>query len=126
MANLRDFSGRLDQSRLGALSRFVPETEEQEGRIELWSDPVNPELLPQGYIACDKDEDGRCCVGLDLAWYSDHWEVIGLSYGQPRRSRGGWMGGCMPLDALRLSVDLVIATLTRKAQSSGALFPEST
>ena len=126
MNHLRDYSGRLDQSRLGALSCFVPETEEQEGRIELWSDPVNPELLPQGHIACDKDEDERCCVGLDLAWYSDHWEIIGLSYGQPRGGHGGWMGSCMPLDALRLAVDLVFMALTRKVQASSALFPEFT
>ena len=126
MANLRDFSGRLDQSRLGALSRFVPETNEHESRITLWSDPVNPELLPHGHIAFDTNEDGRCCVGLDLAWYDDHWEIAGLSYGQPHGSRGGWTGSCMPVDALRLAAGLVLAALTRKAQSSGALFPEST
>lgn len=36
------------------------------------------------------------------------------------------MGGCMPLDALRLAVDIITETITRKARSSSALFPEFT
>lgn len=49
-----------------------------------------------------------------------------MPYGQPCGSRGGWMGGCMPLDALRLAVDIITETITRKARSSSALFPEFT
>ena len=94
----------------------------------MWSDPVNPVLLPYGHtiFGSNTDEDGRCRVGLDLAWYDDHWEIIGMSYGQPCGSRGGWIGGCMPLDALRLAVDIITETIIRKARSSSALFPEFT
>ena len=89
------------------------------GRHSIWSEPVPKNQPPDSHFGCCFDIDGMICVEIDVASYGDVLHIIGLSYGQPKGSRGGWMGSCIPKKNLHYAIGLL-----PKPPESGGLFPE--
>lgn len=121
MTRILDFKGDLSTRDLAALSKLNLRLQDQhlEGK-------PRPATSFKDYMArLNCDDGGMTCIGIQLCVFQGALSINSVGFARPDgRTRGCYVGSCMPSGLLRQAVALILHDRADEAALGTALFPE--